>query len=304
MAFENIAMGTFFLSQITVGMLGNSSILFHYVVLISTGKHLMAKDMIMKHLTFANCLSLIARGIPQTLSDYGFKDFLDDIGCKLVVYIFRITRGVSLYAMCLLSCFQAITISPRNSRWMNLKHGAAKYTGPSCSLGWLVNLLLNIMALARVSGPRHKENVTDRMSYEYCSWSTSGNLATSLYMFLLCFSDGLCLGLMLCSSVSMVTILYRHKRQVKYIHSAQHPLKVSPADRATQTVLILVCTFVMSYSFSSVMVIFTTYSKYPMLWRVSLFTFLEICFPIFCPFVLISKMKSSFCLYVPFSHRR
>uniref|UniRef100_A0A8C6MYI3 Vomeronasal type-1 receptor n=1 Tax=Mus spicilegus TaxID=10103 RepID=A0A8C6MYI3_MUSSI len=298
MASENFAMGIFLFSQTTVGMLGNSSILFYYIILISTGKPLMPKDVIIEHLTFANCLTVISKGIPQTLLTYGFKDFLDDIGCKLINYVYRITRGMSLYSMCILSCFQAITISPNNYRWVTLKQRATKYIGPSCSVGWLVHLFLNIMIPLRVSGPRYNKNVTKWKIYEYCSWFTFGNVGHALYMFLLCFSDGLCLGLMACSSVSMVSILYRHKRQVKYIHSSQHFLNASPENRATQSILILVCTFVISYLFSSIMVIFMSYSKYPMLLRVSVFTFLETCFPIICPFVLMSNIKPSFSLFL------
>ena len=146
--------------------------------------------------------------------------------------------------------------------------------------------------------------MTNRLSYAHCSLFTSDNVETVLYMFILCFSDVLCLGLMACSSISMVNILYRHKRQVKHIHSAQHFLKVSPEDRATQTTLILLCIFVISYSFSSIVVIFTTYSKYPMLWGVSVFTFVEICFPIFCPFVLLSNMKPISSLFLPYFVKR
>ncbi|XP_006996425.1 vomeronasal type-1 receptor 4-like [Peromyscus maniculatus bairdii] len=304
MASDNLAMGIFLFSQITVGVLGNSSILFYYLILILTGRHLMPKDLIIEHLTLANGLSLISRGIPRTMSDFGFKYFLDDVGCKLIVYIYRITRGMCLYAMCLLSCFQAITINPSNSRWMTLKHRVTKYIGPSCSLGWIVHLILNILTPARVPGPIYNKNATSRMKYGYCSWFASGNVATALYMFLLCFSDGLCLGLMACSSVSMVSLLYRHKRQVKYIHSAQNFLKVSPEDRAAQTILPLVCIFVISYLFSSIVVIFATYSKGPTLWGVSVFLFLEICFPIVCPFVLISNIKSSSSIFLPCCSRK
>ncbi|CAH7400956.1 vomeronasal type-1 receptor 4 [Phodopus roborovskii] len=304
MSSSNMAVGIFLFSQITVGMLGNSLILIYYVILIFTGKHLMHKDLIIEHLTFANFLSIISRGIPQTMSDFGFKYFLDDIGCKLIMYIYRISRGVSLYAMCLLSCFQAITISPSNSRWMKLKHRATKFIGPSCSLSWLVHLLLNIWTPARVSGPIYNKSTTTRMSYGYCSWFAYGNVATALYIFLLCFSDGLCLGLMACSSVSMVIILYRHKGQVKHIHSAQYFLKVSPEERAAQTILMLVCVFVIFYSFSSIVVIFSTYYKAPMLWAVSVFLFLEICFPIVCPYVLISNIKASSSIFLSCCSKR
>ena len=114
-AFESIALGIFLFSQMTVGMFGNSLILFYYVILKLTGKHLMPKDLIIEQLIFAKFLSIISRGIPKTLSTRGYKDFLDDIGCKLINYIYRITRGMSLYAMCLLSSFQAIKINPSNS---------------------------------------------------------------------------------------------------------------------------------------------------------------------------------------------
>ncbi|XP_028637419.1 vomeronasal type-1 receptor 4-like [Grammomys surdaster] len=300
----NLAMGIFLFFHITVGILGNSSILFYYVFMILTRKCLMPKDLIIEHLTFANCLTIISKGIPETLSDLGFKDFLDDIGCKLIMYTYRITRGMSLYAVCLLSCFQAITISPSKSRWMMLKHRATKYIGPSCSVSWLVHLLLNILTPVRMFGPNYNKNVTNMVNYGYCSWLTYRNVATALYMFLLCFSDGLCLSLMACSSFSMVSILYRHKRQVKHIHSTQQLHKVSPEDRATQTILILVCTFVISYSISSVHVIFTSYSKSLELWGVSIFIFLEICFPIYFPFVLIRNFKSSCSLFLSFCNKR
>lgn len=297
-------MGIFLFSQITEGMLGNSSILFYYVILLFAGKSLMPKDLIIQHLTFANCLSIISRGIPQTLADYGFKNVLDDIASKLMVYVYRVTRGTSLYAMPLLSCFQATTISPNNSRRLMFKRKAIKCIGPSCSVSWLVHVLLNIVTPARVSGPSYEKNVTDMMSYGSFSWFASGNFATVLYMLLLCFSDRLCLGLMACSSVSMMSILYRHKRQVKHIHNGQYFLKQPPENRATQTILILVCTFVISYSFSSIVVIFITYSKYPMLWGISVFTFLEICFPIFCPFVHLSNIKPISSLLLPCSVKR
>ncbi|XP_021064398.1 vomeronasal type-1 receptor 4-like [Mus pahari] len=298
MPSENFAMGIFLSCQIIVGILGNSSIVFYYIILVFTGKHLVPKDLIIEHLTIANCLTIILRGIPQTMSYFGFKLFLDDIGCKLIVYISRVTRGMSLYAMCLLSCFQAVTIRPSNSRWTKLKYRATNCIGPSCSVSWLFHLLLNILIATRVSGPTYKENVTNRLSYAYCSLFASDIVETMLYMFILCFSDVLCLCLMTCSSVSMVSILYRHKRQVKHIHSAQHFLKVSPEDRATQTILILLCIFVISNSFYSFVAVIMACSKYPLPWSINISTLIEICFPVVCPVVLISNMKANFSLFL------
>ncbi|XP_005087803.3 vomeronasal type-1 receptor 4-like [Mesocricetus auratus] len=291
MAPANLAIGIFLFSQTTVGMLGNSSILFYYVILIVNRKHLKPKDLTIEHLTFANCLSLITKGIPWTMAHFQFKDFLGNTGCKLIVYIYRIARGVSLYAMCILSSFQTITISPKTSRWMKHKHRVTKYIGPSCSLSWLVHLLLNISTPTSVSGLSYKKNVTNWVSYGYCSWIASSNVTSLVYMFFVCFTDGLCLILITCSSIYMVIILYRHKRQVKHVHSAQHFRNVSPEDRASQTILTLVCTFVITYSVSSLRLVFGTSSKGPIVWGEIIFLFLEICFPIVCPFVLLTNIK-------------
>ena len=169
---------------------------FYFIILMFTGKHLVPKDLIIEHLTFANYLTVILRGFPQTMSYFGFKNFLDDMECKLIVYISRITRGMSMYATCILSCFQAITIRSSNFKWMKLKYRATKYIWP---------LLLSLLAFppaskhlipVRVSGPSSKENVTNRLSYEFCSLFTSDHVGAALYMFLLCFSDVLCLSLM------------------------------------------------------------------------------------------------------------
>lgn len=138
---------------------------------------------------------------------------------------------MSLYVMCLLSCFQAISISPSNSRWKKFKHKSTKFTGPSGFLSYFVLVLLNILTLARVLGPITKKNVTNWVSYGYCSQFASSNVATTLYISLLFFSNGLCLGLMACSSVFMVSTIYRHKRRVKHIHSAQYFLNISPENR-------------------------------------------------------------------------
>ncbi|KAM5236321.1 vomeronasal type-1 receptor 4-like [Ctenodactylus gundi] len=286
---ENLAMGILFFSQTGVGILGNFSLLFHYFFSEFARKNLLPKDMIIKHLTFANSLTIISRGIPQTMAEFGWKYFLDDTGCKLVFYIYRVARGVSLYTTCFLSCFQAITINPSNTRWPKLKPRATKYIGPSCVLSWLVNLFLNIMVTMRVTGPNNSRNITKRLNFGYCSGFVSGTITTSLYMTLLSFTDALCLGLMAWASGSMVSILYRHKKQVQYIRGVHQSPRMSPEARATQTILILVCTFVTFYSLSSILVLYSPFFGSPRLTVVNIFAFLETCFPTICPFVLINS---------------
>ncbi|XP_040590160.1 vomeronasal type-1 receptor 2-like [Mesocricetus auratus] len=295
---ENLPMGILFFSQTAVGILGNWSILLPYVMPIFTGKNLMPKDQILRHLTLANSLVIMSRVIPHILAQLGLRNLLDDTLCKITLYSNRVSRGISLHCTCLLSCFQAITISPSNSRYMKLKHSVSKYMVQSCSLSWLVHLLLNSKAAIDVIGPHNNNNFTKKIKLGYCSAFLFGNTATVLHLLLLCSTDGLCLGLMVWASVFMVSTLYRHKSQLQYIH-AQHSFRVSPEDRATKTILILVCTFVFSYSMSFILVIYTILFDNPKLWIINIFTFLDTCFPTFCPFILISNNKSILKNHIP-----
>lgn len=52
-------------------------------------------------------------------------------------------RGVSIGTTCLLSVFQAITISPWNSRWADLKVQSPKYMHAYMSLKWMLHMLIN-----------------------------------------------------------------------------------------------------------------------------------------------------------------
>lgn len=194
MVSENLSMGMFSLSQTVVGNLGNWSILFHYFISLFTGKCLMPKDEILKHLTLANSLSIISRGIPQTMALFGLKSFLDDIACKVIAYNYPVPQEVSLSTTCLLSCFQAITISPSNSMWMKLKYRATKYIGPSCSLSWTVYLLLNGKIAMNVVGLNTNINFTMKFNVGCCSSFDSGG--TPPYLFLICVIDILYLSVM------------------------------------------------------------------------------------------------------------
>ncbi|XP_028637425.1 vomeronasal type-1 receptor 4-like [Grammomys surdaster] len=289
MAPENLPMRILSFSQTVVGILGNWSILLHYVIPVITEKRLIPKDQILKHLALANSLVIISRVTPHIMVQLGLQYLLDDLLCKLTLYSNRVSRGVSLHCTCLLSCFQAITISSRQSKWMKLAHSISKYMVRFCSLSWLVHLLLNIRTAIQVIGSHNNKNFTKKIKLGYCSTLAFSNIVTLLNLFFLCFADGLCLSLMVWASVSMVSILYRHKSQLEYIHSAQQSLRVSPEDRATKTILILVCTFVLSYSMSVILGIYNTIFDNPRLWIINIFTFLDTCFPTFCPFILITN---------------
>ncbi|XP_012883107.1 PREDICTED: vomeronasal type-1 receptor 1-like [Dipodomys ordii] len=104
-------MGVGFLTQTAAGILGNSSLFSFHSYTLLTGQQMKPTDPIHHHLVFANNLVVLSRGIPQTMAGLGWKYFLDEAGCKVVLYFHRVARGVSLNATCLLSGFQVALFS-------------------------------------------------------------------------------------------------------------------------------------------------------------------------------------------------
>uniref|UniRef100_A0A8C9QUE4 Vomeronasal type-1 receptor n=1 Tax=Spermophilus dauricus TaxID=99837 RepID=A0A8C9QUE4_SPEDA len=292
MAASDVAVGVIFLSQTVVGALGNSSLLLHYLVLYFTGCRVRHTDLILQHLFVANLLALLSRGVPQTVAAFGVKDFLSDVGCKLLFYLHRVGRGVSIGSTCLLSVFQAMKISPGDSWYSELKVKSPKYIGFSIYLSWILYLLVNIIIISHMTGKRSKNNITSMKDFEYCYSVHHHRTTDSLYAALLTFPDVLCVGLMLWASSSMVLILHRHKQRMKYVHKNSSP-RSSPESRATKNILLLVSTFVSFYTLSCIFQVCVIVIYNPHWLLVKMGAIVAGSFPALCPFLLMNRNSSA-----------
>uniref|UniRef100_G3TX11 Vomeronasal type-1 receptor n=1 Tax=Loxodonta africana TaxID=9785 RepID=G3TX11_LOXAF len=288
MSSRNLTVAMIFLSQTTLGFMGSFFLLYCYIFLHFTGCRLRSRDLILRHLTIANSLVILSKGIPQTMAAFELKDFLNDFGCKLLFYLHRVARGVSIGTTCHLSFFQAITIGPRNSRRAELKVKTSKYTDFSIFLCWIVHTLINIVIPMYVTGEWNNKNITNVILY------LMKKITESLYAALLSFPDVVCLGLMTWASASMVFILYRHKQRVQHIHGNNISPRSSPESRAIQTILVLVSTFVSLYTLSSIFQVCLTLFSNPSWWLVNISTLFTAYFPTLSPFVLMSYDSSVF----------
>ncbi|KAB0339706.1 hypothetical protein FD755_024876 [Muntiacus reevesi] len=181
-----------------VGLLGNFTLLCSYIILHFMCYRLRSTDLILKHLIVANSLVLLSKGVPHTMAVFGWKQIRRDVGCKLLFFLHRVRRGVSIGSICLLSVFQVITISPWNSRWAALKVTASKYTVPSIFLCWILQMLVNVSFPIYITGKWSDNNITEERDYGCCSTilTDQKNRKTrdALYAALLSFPDVLCLG--------------------------------------------------------------------------------------------------------------
>ncbi|CAO2627072.1 Vomeronasal type-1 receptor 4 [Lemmus lemmus] len=293
MASGDVAVGFFFLSQTLLGILGNSALLFCLIIADFCGNRTKKPtDLIVKHLTTANFI-VLCKGIPQTTAAFSQIHYLDYASCSLTLYFHRVARGVSLGSTSLMSVFQAITISPSNSKWAQLKVRAPRIIGPSLSLCWTLQILLYIFIPWYTTDKRGRRNITGIKDLGYCIVMNPGRQINAVIIMLQIFNDVIFLGMMMWASSYMVFTLLSHKERVQHIHSSLSP-KSSPETRATKSILILVSCFVLFYIVSIVFTAYLSHQDVTTKWLSNTGVAMSACFPAFCPFLLIRHYFSLF----------
>ncbi|XP_045844280.1 vomeronasal type-1 receptor 4-like [Meles meles] len=292
MASRDLVIATIYLSQTIVGILGNFSLLYHYLCHYYIEGRLRPTDLLLKHLVIANSLLMLSKGVPQTLSAFGLKYFYHDLGCRLLLYVHRVGRGVCISNICLLSIFQNIMISPMNSCWKDFKVKAPEYVSFSISLCWIMHIMVNFimpMYVLYVSGKQSSRNVTKKKDFGVCSTYSYETTSGLIFIALVVFPEVSFCVLTIWASGSMVFFLHRHRQQVQHIHRPKVSPRSSAESRATQSTLALVTTFV-SFSFlSSIFHVGTVFIYNPTWWLVKTSDLSSMCFPAVSPFLLMSR---------------
>ncbi|XP_047646306.1 vomeronasal type-1 receptor 4-like [Phacochoerus africanus] len=298
MASVDVTTDVIILIQTVVGLLGNFSHFCHYIILYFTRYRSRSTDVILQHLTLANFLALLSKGVPQTMAAFGCKLSPSDFGCKMIFFLHRVGRGVSMGSICLLSVFQVITISPQNSRWAELKAKAPEYIVPSMCLCWMLQMLVNVVFPVNITGKYSDKNITNRRDFGYCSALRYDETRSILLALLLLLPDVSCLGLMLWASGSMVFLLYRHKQQVQHIRRNIISPRSSPESRATRTILLLVSSFVSFYTLACTFQLVLALFGNPSWFLVKITIVMAAWFPTVSPFLLMSRDLTVHRIYV------
>ena len=286
MIFGGLILRLLFLVQMGLGVLGNTFLLSTYASTSCIGYALKPIHLILTNMAVANFLVLLFKGIPQMIFIWGMTNILGNMECKLVYYIHRLARGLSLCTTCLLSTFQAITISPRTSGWMRLKDRAWKNILSSCFLCWISNLLINVFVPINLEAHQHIHNSTKLRDYGLCSSKNPEMSSAAKYTIIMTFPDVVFMGLMIGASIYMVLLLHRHHQRVKHIHTLRNCHSFSPEAKAAQTILLLASTFILFYFINSLLTIYNVFSK-THLWVQHATTFLGACYPSLSALILL-----------------
>ncbi|XP_028641397.1 vomeronasal type-1 receptor 4-like [Grammomys surdaster] len=295
---RNLAIGIVLSLQSALGILGNFSLLFHYLLLYYNEGTLKTIDLILTHVFTANSLIIFSKGMLQITGAFEWNQFFNDMGCKLILYILRLGRSMSTNTTCLMSVFQAITISPWNSCWKDRMVKVRRLMGFFISLCWVLHMMVNMIFPMYPSIRRKTKNITQKRKFEFCSsFPGRDNIVESLYIAFWVFPEVLLSLVLVISSSSMIVILYGHKKRVQHIHSCHVSPRNSSESRATQNILVLVCTFLTFYTLSSILQGCIAFSHNPSWWLVNITAIISMCFPTLCPFVIsYDIIASKICL--------
>ncbi|KAM5133566.1 olfactory receptor class A-like protein 1 [Callospermophilus lateralis] len=290
---SNIIFGVFLISQLCIGVLGNALLflLYAYTFLVKPHqkKHI---DPIVMHLMLANALTIMFTLIPDIASTLGVRRFLNEVGCQTVLFLYRVTRGVSICTTSLLSAFQAITVGPSNSECAWLKFKLPTWTCPLFLSFWVLNMIIYFHVIESITAIGNFTMDGHGYAHAYCRNRNFGKQNSSSFFIPLLVRDLVFVFLMICTSLYMVSLLYRHHRRTQHVRSSRVSSQTSHEHKATRTILLLVSCFVVFYFSNNYLTLYSFYAhkKIPRLEGLS--GALSSCYPTICPFLLMKNKRT------------
>ncbi|XP_010614445.1 vomeronasal type-1 receptor 4-like [Fukomys damarensis] len=275
----------FFLTGL--GTMGNIFVFMNYICIIG-GTEKIYMHLILIHLVFTNTILLLSKGIPSTIAAFGLRIFLDIIGCKIVIYLERVARGVSICTSSLLTVVQAITISPRHCVWKRLQPKSAWHILPLLLFFWILNSLLSMNVFSVITNINLNSSQIDKSDF-YCGLPLKKQKINFIFVTLMALRDTAFQSLMGGSSVYIVFLLHRHHQRVLYLKLSKFFYKTPPEIKAAQSVLILMLSFLFFYWTDCAISLYFIVSFKNASTIVNLQVFLTLGYAVLCPFVLIHR---------------
>ncbi|XP_051018350.1 vomeronasal type-1 receptor 4-like [Acomys russatus] len=293
MLSSDTTLGILLISQLCVGLIGNSSLFVSYIYSFFLRPHFKKLiDLVFMHLTIVNTLTLIFMLIPNIMSCLGVPNFLDDVGCKAVLFVFRVSRGLSICTTSIVSTFQVITITPINSKcakWLKPKLSTWTFLSLFCS--WLINLSIYAYMIKMVIAKTNCTHTGNGYLHPYCQNRQFGNHNSGSFLSVIVIHDLLFVAIMMWTSLSMLTFLYRHRKRAQHLHSPSLSSLPSPEHKATRSILYLVSCFVFIYWVNNSVTLYSFYTQTKLARLEGINAILATCYPTICPFLLMKNNK-------------
>ncbi|MBZ3875077.1 Vomeronasal type-1 receptor A8 [Sciurus carolinensis] len=106
-----------FYPQAAIGISANTFLLCLHIAAVFVGCNPRLTDLPITHLALTHILMLLTMGLLASTDIWDMQELPGDFKCKVLIFLNRVMRGLSIYTTCVLSVLQAVTISPSSS-WL------------------------------------------------------------------------------------------------------------------------------------------------------------------------------------------
>ncbi|XP_057643351.1 vomeronasal type-1 receptor 4-like [Chionomys nivalis] len=243
--FLNVDEITIFLLLTGLGTMANVSVFVNQIRTF-VGSRKKSIHLILIHLAFTNIIMLLLKGMQITIEALGLRHFLGDLGCHILRYLRRVTRGLSICTSSLLTVVQAIIMSPRVSWWRSrLKLRSPGYVLLSLLFFWILNsvISMNILHSFRNRGTNTLQLSNDK----YCYFRKESQKTNNIFLMLMVLRDTVFQGVMGGASGYMVLLLHKHHQHILYLQNSKLLYRTPPELRAAQSALLLMLCFLFFY---------------------------------------------------------
>ncbi|XP_055464021.1 putative vomeronasal receptor-like protein 4 [Psammomys obesus] len=234
--------GTVFLCLTGLGAAGNILVLVSYMHMFQSTEQ-KPIHLILAHLALTNITMLLSKGMLKTIEAFNFGNFLDDTTCKVVVYLSRVSRGLSLCTSSLLTVVQAITISPKQSMWQRLKLRTPQHIFSLLLFLWILNSLISMNLPYYVKNINSVNITQGKITESYCYFIPESWIIRWVFLTLMVLRDAVFQGVMGGASGYMVFLLHKHHQHILYLQNSKILYRTPPELRAAQSVLLLMVCF-------------------------------------------------------------
>ncbi|XP_004630014.1 vomeronasal type-1 receptor 4-like [Octodon degus] len=265
----------------------NISVFMNYICIIG-GSEKKSMHLILTHLVFTNTILLLSKGIPRTIATFGLRNFLDSTGCKIIMYLERVARGLSICTSSLLTVVQAITISPRHYGWRKLNPKSVWHIFSLLLLFWILNSLISMNLFYIITDVKLNSSKAGK-SDNYCRFLPRSQKINSIFLTLFTLRDAICQGVMGGSSVYMMCLLHRYHQRVFHLQLSKFLYQMPPELKAAQSVLLLMFSFLFFYWTDCLLSLYLIFTFKNDSITTSLQEFLVLGYAMLSPFVLIHR---------------
>ncbi|XP_010621346.2 putative vomeronasal receptor-like protein 4 [Fukomys damarensis] len=245
-----------------LSIVGNIFVFLNNTYNVRRGAKSKSIHFIIIHLAFTNIIMIVSKGVPKIIPTFGVRNFLDDTDCKIVAYVERVARGLSICTSALLTVVQAATICPRHSRWRRLKPRTVWHILLLLLFFWVLNSLIGMNLLHCMKST--SMNISQFSKCDYCHLQPQNQKIRSLFVTLMVVRDAVFQSVMGGASGYMAFLPHKHHQSVLHLQGCKLLYKTPPEIKAVQSVLLLMLGFLFFYWIDCVLALCISFENHSM----------------------------------------